>query len=164
LILGMSAPTAVVALQAADYLLEVLPPDMLESLKQGGHCPCSQIGATAFALAFTLTHCLGQRESSWVQIATSAFKIATLVALGVGRRLPAGDGRLLAHQHDAAVRLRPGRGRPHDRRAAAAVPQARPGADVPGPGRAGPRLRAGRRPGPAGDGQRVPAARTAGGV
>lgn len=82
-LLGFAAPTAVVALLAAEYaaapLMRLLdyaePPTWLGYAKS--------LGASVLILIIGLVHCLGRTESSFFQGATTVAKLVTLAALAL---------------------------------------------------------------------------------
>ncbi|MBI1247722.1 amino acid permease [bacterium] len=81
-ILGFAAPTAVVARLSATYL--ATPFEQYFSLGDSFITPyLESILATCFVLVLMVIHCLGHRESSRMQIATTLMKLSILVGLVV---------------------------------------------------------------------------------
>ncbi len=81
-LLGFAAPTAVVARLAADYTLAALTffvenpfAEQIETVKS--------VFASSLILVIGVVHCLGQRESSFLQGATTLAKFCTLAGLAL---------------------------------------------------------------------------------
>lgn len=103
-IVGFAAPIALAASVAASYLLS---PWII--VADGDNLPVNVL-ATSLILAFTVSHCLGWRESSWIQAATTVFKIATLagfaalgLTLGNGSWSHFSEGRPIAQQQPGVL-------------------------------------------------------------
>lgn len=80
-ILGFAGPIAIVATISVDYLAAPLvewSSDAAILSPQG-----RRLAATLLVAGFTLAHCLGHRQSAWVQSATTLFKMLTLVGLAI---------------------------------------------------------------------------------
>ena len=88
-VLGFAAPTAVVGRLSANYLS--IP--LTEGIDFGLLAPYLEPSlATLFVVVLLLIHCLGHRESSGMQVASTLLKISFLVALVVlGCTLGSGD-------------------------------------------------------------------------
>jgi APA family basic amino acid/polyamine antiporter len=82
LVVGFVGPTAAVALAAAKFLIAGLPESYAEAFSQAD-CPCGPALACAIVVVFMLVHCTGQRNSAWVQTATTGFKYGTLAAFAL---------------------------------------------------------------------------------
>ncbi|HVJ81717.1 MAG TPA: amino acid permease [Planctomycetia bacterium] len=82
LVLGFIGPIAVIARLAADYTIKSLPEVYAGSLG-GADCNCVSWLAVTYIAIFTLTLCLGQKESAWVQTAATAVKYGTLAAIAL---------------------------------------------------------------------------------
>lgn len=78
ILLGFAGPIALVAHAAAVYCLAPVKeawPAPFESALAAWYPPAI---ATIWIAVFTIAHCLGQRESAWVQGFTTTFKLLTL--------------------------------------------------------------------------------------
>jgi len=82
-LIGFAAPTAVVSRLAANYAtkpfqgnLQALLPDFLSTHLEPAL-------ATVIIALITWGHCLGQKQSAWVQTATTCAKIVVLVAMAL---------------------------------------------------------------------------------
>lgn len=81
---GFAGPISVVGHVSSEYLLRSIRP--LVAADSGWHDLILSHPARLAAgwiVVLTSLHCLGQRESAWVQFATTAFKIGTLLLLVV---------------------------------------------------------------------------------
>ena len=82
LVVGFVGPTAAVALAAAKFLLAGVPDEYAASLARLPF-PADPALACFLVVLLTLVHCTGQRNSAWVQTATTGFKYATLAVFAL---------------------------------------------------------------------------------
>ncbi len=96
-VLGFAAPTAVVARLSAAYFL--VPFTTLgETGQWGGYLEPTV--ATLFVAVLTFVHCLGHRESGWVQVVSTLVKLVLLLGLVVlGIWVGEGDWSHFAASH-----------------------------------------------------------------
>ena len=80
-LIGFAAPTAVVSRLAANYATKPFQSDFQAMLPDflAGHLEPAL--ATVIIAFITWGHCLGQRQSAWVQTATTVAKIGVLLAM-----------------------------------------------------------------------------------
>ena len=82
LVVGFAGPTAAAGITAIKFLLKGLPEDVGEKLSNPNWHLVPAF-ASVLVLCFAVAHCFGQRNSAWVQGATTLFKYATLVAFAL---------------------------------------------------------------------------------
>lgn len=80
-ILGFAAPTAVVASTAVNYLLPWFLQDANLSADNWWYAHRVQLGASIFIAVLTFSHCLGHRQSTWIQVVSTLTKVLILVGL-----------------------------------------------------------------------------------
>ncbi len=96
-VLGFAAPTAVVARLSANYLS--IPVSQVISVGPA-EAYLEPLLATAFVVVLMVTHCLGHRESSGIQVLSTLVKITLLVGLVViGLLFGEGDWGHFAASH-----------------------------------------------------------------
>ncbi|HEV3437328.1 MAG TPA: amino acid permease [Gemmata sp.] len=86
-IVGFAAPTAVIAHLCLTYLTAPFASSLTSALSAGTAELVVPIGASALILAVGLTHTLGHRHSSWLQLAATILTAAILITLAVGGML-----------------------------------------------------------------------------
>jgi APA family basic amino acid/polyamine antiporter len=83
-VLGFAAPTAVAAHAALKYLTAPYGSDLAEFLPPWIANHLIPLGATALILAVGITHTLGHRHSSWLQVIATAVTGFVLLGLALG--------------------------------------------------------------------------------
>lgn len=81
---GFAAPTAVVARSSLEYASAPFTAALEKHLPAGSAELVVPIGATALILFIGLTHMLGHRHSSRLQLAATIFTAAILIAISIG--------------------------------------------------------------------------------
>ncbi len=82
--LGFAAPTAVVAHLALTYLTAPYAPALAQYLPPWVAAHLVPLGASALILAVGVTHALGHRHSSWLQVLATLVTVGVLLAVSLG--------------------------------------------------------------------------------
>lgn len=83
-VLGFAAPTAVVARLAVSYISAPVENVLTPWISTLGLTSIQPLLASLLIAGIVVAHCLGHRESAWLQIAATIVKIAILVGLAAG--------------------------------------------------------------------------------
>jgi APA family basic amino acid/polyamine antiporter len=82
-LIGFAAPTAVVSRLAANYATKPFQSDLQALLPESLAIHLEPALATLIIVLITWGHCLGQKQSAWVQTATTVAKIVVVMAMGL---------------------------------------------------------------------------------